>query len=62
MTIGNHVKAIALLPVMVTKEYERLRGELQQSFEASSLPEVPRGAEALHALLVRLRLAKHAKE
>ena len=38
------------------REYERLRGELQQSFESSRLPEVPRGAEALHALLVRLRL------
>ena len=38
------------------REYERLRGELQQSFESSSLPETPRGAEALNALLVRLRL------
>ncbi|MGO8748158.1 MAG: DNA polymerase beta superfamily protein [Thermoguttaceae bacterium] len=37
-------------------EYERLRGELQQAFESSCLPEVPRGTEALHALLVRLRL------
>jgi uncharacterized protein len=38
------------------REYERLRGELQQSYESSSLPETPRGAEALNALLVRLRL------
>jgi hypothetical protein len=38
------------------REYDRLRGELRQSFESSCLPEVPRGAEALHALLVRLRL------
>jgi hypothetical protein len=37
-------------------EYERLRGELQHSFESSCLPETPRGAEALHALLVRIRL------
>jgi hypothetical protein len=37
-------------------EYKRLCGELQHSFESSSLPEVPRGAEALHGLLVRLRL------
>ncbi len=43
------------------KEYERLRGELQQSFESSCLPEVPRGAEALHALLVRLRLGGVSK-
>jgi predicted nucleotidyltransferase len=38
------------------KEYERLRGELQQAFESSRLPDVPRGVEALHSLLVRLRL------
>lgn len=38
------------------REYDRLRGELQQAFETSSLPDTPRGAEALHALLVRLRL------
>jgi uncharacterized protein len=37
-------------------EYERLRGVLQEAFEASRLPEVPCGAEALNALLVRLRL------
>lgn len=38
------------------REYERLRGQLQEAFEASCLPETPRGADALHALLVRLRL------
>lgn len=38
------------------REYDRLRGELQEAFEASCLPEAPRGAEALHALLVRMRL------
>lgn len=38
------------------REYDRLRGELQQAFETSSLPDTPRGAEALYALLVRLRL------
>jgi predicted nucleotidyltransferase len=37
-------------------EYERLRRELQQAFEMSRLPDVPRSGEALHALLVRLRL------
>ncbi len=36
-------------------EYERLRGELQRAFESSCQPETPRSAEALHALLVRLR-------
>lgn len=38
------------------REYERLRAELQQSFEDSKLPETPAGAAALHDLLVRLRL------
>jgi predicted nucleotidyltransferase len=38
------------------KEFERLRGELQEAFESSRLPETPRGAEALHDLLVRVRL------
>lgn len=37
-------------------EYDRLRGRLQQAYEASSLPEGPRGRAALHDLLVRLRL------
>jgi hypothetical protein len=38
------------------REYVRLCGELQAASEASRLPEVPRGAAALHDLLVRLRL------
>jgi hypothetical protein len=33
-----------------------LCGELQAASEASRLPEVPRGAAALHGLLIRLRL------
>ncbi len=37
-------------------EYERLCGELREASEASSLPESPRAAAALHDLLVRLRL------
>lgn len=37
-------------------EYSRLCAKLEQAFEASSLPEAPRGAAALHDLLVRLRL------
>jgi predicted nucleotidyltransferase len=39
-------------------EYERLRGQLQTAHEASALPEAPRGAAALHDLLVRLRLSE----
>jgi predicted nucleotidyltransferase len=38
-------------------EYGRLRGELQQAYEASTLPEAPGGSAALHDLLVRLRLS-----
>lgn len=38
-------------------EYERLRGKLQTAYETSALPEGPRGGEALHDLLVRLRLS-----
>ncbi|MCA9080757.1 MAG: nucleotidyltransferase domain-containing protein, partial [Planctomycetaceae bacterium] len=37
-------------------EFERLRSELDAAFEQSQLPERPTGAEALHDLLVRLRL------
>ena len=40
-------------------EYERLRAELEQAYEASDLPDTPRGADALNALLVRLRLEEH---
>lgn len=40
------------------REYKRLRAELEQAHEKSELPETPRGAEALHDLLVRVRLKK----
>jgi predicted nucleotidyltransferase len=40
------------------REYERLRGELERAFNESSLPEAPRGAAALHRLLVRIRLGE----
>src|ERR1700722_8362304 len=39
-------------------EYERLRAELEQAYQESKLPEAPGGAEALHDLLVRIRLEK----
>ncbi len=38
------------------REYERLRAELEQAYERSSLPENPSGGEALNDLLVRVRL------
>jgi hypothetical protein len=38
-------------------EFERLRGKLEQAYQASALPEVPRGSPALHDLLVRVRMA-----
>jgi predicted nucleotidyltransferase len=36
-------------------EYDRLRGDLQAAFEASTLPEAPSAQPALHDLLIRLR-------
>jgi predicted nucleotidyltransferase len=39
------------------REYERLRAELEQAFQASHLPEIPSGKAALNDLLIRLRLA-----
>ncbi|WP_341528944.1 nucleotidyltransferase domain-containing protein [Nostoc sp. UHCC 0302] len=39
------------------REYERSRDQLQQAYEASSLPETPSAKADLHDLLVRLRLA-----
>ena len=36
-------------------EYERLRGELQEAFDTSRLPEVASAKPALHDLLLRLR-------
>jgi len=38
------------------REYERLRGELEAFYQASSLPEAPTARDALNDLLVRLRL------
>jgi hypothetical protein len=40
-------------------EYQRLRGELQAAYDASSLPELPSDETraALNDLLVRVRLA-----
>ncbi len=38
-------------------EYDRLRGTLQQTFEECDLPEAPGGREALHELLVNLRMS-----
>jgi hypothetical protein len=40
-------------------EYQRIRGELQKSFEASRLPETPseQTRAALNDLLVRVRLS-----
>jgi len=40
------------------REYERLEGELKQASEKSPLPEMPEAYEALHDLLVRLRLRR----
>jgi uncharacterized protein len=38
------------------REYERLRGDLEASYQASRLPEAPSARPALNDLLVRLRL------
>ncbi len=38
------------------REYERLRGVLEASFQASQLPETPSSRAALNDLLIRLRL------
>lgn len=40
------------------REYERLRTELEEAFERSTLPEQPSGAAALNDLLIRLRLRR----
>lgn len=42
-------------------EYHRLLRELEEAHQASSLPEVPSAQEALHDLLVRLRLKSSLK-
>jgi uncharacterized protein len=38
------------------REYERLRAKLEAEYAASTLPDSPRGADALHELLVAMRL------
>lgn len=38
------------------QEFERLRRELEDAFQASTLPEAPSGKAALNDLLIRLRL------
>jgi predicted nucleotidyltransferase len=40
------------------REYERLRRELETAFEETRLPEHPSGAQALHDLLLELRLGQ----
>lgn len=42
-------------------EQDRLRNRLQEAYEASDLPDGPRGSAALHDLLVRLRLKEGAR-
>jgi uncharacterized protein len=37
-------------------ECDRLREELEKAYEASELPDMPRGVQGLHDLLIRLRL------
>jgi predicted nucleotidyltransferase len=39
------------------REYERLRGDLEAAYQASALPETPRGNEALNDLIVRIRMS-----
>jgi hypothetical protein len=39
-------------------EYERLRSELEESYQKSQLPEAPTSRTALNSLLIRMRLAK----
>jgi predicted nucleotidyltransferase len=39
-------------------EYERLRNQLQEAFEKSTLPDSPPTADALHDLLLRIRLGR----
>jgi predicted nucleotidyltransferase len=42
------------------REFERLRGLLEDAYRESSLPETPAGREALNNLLIRLRLKAKA--
>jgi predicted nucleotidyltransferase len=41
------------------RKYERLRAELERSYEASHLPDMPRCSAAMNDLLVRVRLKKN---
>src|SRR5215468_3387389 len=43
------------------REFERLRGALEDAHQASLLPEAPAGKMALNELLVRLRLSQEAE-
>jgi len=43
------------------REFERLRGALEDAYQASLLPEAPAGKTALDELLVRLRLSQEAE-
>jgi predicted nucleotidyltransferase len=43
------------------REFERLRGVLEDAHQASSLPETPMGRRALNDLLIRLRLTTSKK-
>ena len=43
-------------------EYERLRKKLEQAYASSQLPDGPKGSEALHDLLVRVRLRSMAAD
>ena len=43
------------------REYERLCGDMRAASDASSLPEVPHGADALHDLLICLRFNANEK-
>jgi predicted nucleotidyltransferase len=42
------------------REYLRRRGEMEQAYETSTLPETPTATEGLHDLLVRVRLGSRA--
>jgi predicted nucleotidyltransferase len=41
------------------REYERLTAELEETASRSTLPEAPKARDALHDLLLRLRLGEH---
>ncbi len=43
------------------REYNQLQGELEEAHQASGLPETPSAKNALHDLLVRLRLKDSSK-